>query len=202
MATGQVGPRVCASTVDRGSAGPDQLLRTRTSQQPGSPRRAPRFVSVIVAALVGALGLPAIAVFVAPQPAAYPRSTGWPLRQGAVVGYGPVRERYRTAGALVALLVAACLGALLPGASRGAPAPCPLVPQLREVMVNQGLATYPRFVGGKETLVRLYLSGPSCAANGASIQLTGGTLTVGANGVSVLPQARHTFDRSAPRTGA
>src|SRR5207248_274967 len=75
------------------------------------------------------------------------------------------------------------LGALLPGASRGAPAPCPLVPQLREVMVNQGLATYPRFVGGKETLVRLYLSGPSCAANGASIQLTGGTLTVGANGV-------------------
>jgi CSLREA domain-containing protein len=55
---------------------------------------------------------------------------------------------------------------------------CNLVPQLRDVTVNQGVGSYSPLQLGKETLVRLYLSMPSCAASGASVQVTGATLTV------------------------
>src|SRR4051794_31313484 len=63
---------------------------------------------------------------------------------------------------------------------------CPaLVPQLRDVTVNQGVGSYPVLVRGKETLVRAYLSLPSCTARGASISVTGATLTV-LNGTTAL----------------
>ena len=55
---------------------------------------------------------------------------------------------------------------------------CNLVPQLRDVTINQGVGSYSPLEYGKETLVRLYLSMPSCAASGASIQVTGATLSV------------------------
>ena len=45
--------------------------------------------------------------------------------------------------------------------------PCNLVPQLRDVTINQGLGAYSPLVNGKETLVRFYLSMPSCAGSGA-----------------------------------
>jgi hypothetical protein len=51
----------------------------------------------------------------------------------------------------------------------------------------------------------LHLAAGIAAAAGADDEnqpLLPAALTVGANGVSVLPQARHTFDRSTPRTGA
>src|SRR5436190_6675190 len=55
---------------------------------------------------------------------------------------------------------------------------CNLVPQLRDVSINQGVGSYSPLAYGKETLVRLYLSMPSCAASGASVQVTGATLSV------------------------
>ena len=57
--------------------------------------------------------------------------------------------------------------------------------QLRSSTVNQGLGSYDRLVRGKETLVRLFLSLPSCAPSGASLQITGGTLTA-KNGQTIL----------------
>jgi len=59
---------------------------------------------------------------------------------------------------------------------------CTLTPQLRSVTINQGLGSYQPLVRGKETLVRLYLSLPSCAAKNATITLQGATLTVNAAG--------------------
>ena len=56
------------------------------------------------------------------------------------------------------------------------PPPCTLLPQLRDVTINQGVGAYSPLVNGKETLVRFFLSMPSCAASGAAIQITGGTL--------------------------
>src|SRR6187549_766020 len=77
-------------------------------------------------------------------------------------------------GVGVALVGAAVLGV---GRASSAATPCTLAPVLRDATVNQGLP-YPKLVRGKETLVRLYLSLPSCAASGSSIQVSGGTLTV------------------------
>lgn len=65
---------------------------------------------------------------------------------------------------------------------------CNLVPQLRDVTVNQGVGSYSPLQFGKETLVRLYLSMPSCAASGTSIQVTGATLNVsGASQSTAVP---------------
>jgi streptogramin lyase len=69
---------------------------------------------------------------------------------------------------------------MLPAAA--ATTTCSLTPQLRSVTINQGLGSYQPLVRGKETLVRLYLSLPSCAAKSATITLQGATLTVNAAG--------------------
>ena len=74
------------------------------------------------------------------------------------------------------------------GASQGAQAPCVLVPQLRDVTINQGVGAYTPLVNGKETLVRLYLSMPSCAASGSLIQIKeGSTLTVSGGAGGTVP---------------
>ena len=74
------------------------------------------------------------------------------------------------------------------GASQGAQAPCALVPQLRDVTINQGVGAYTPLVNGKETLVRLYLSMPSCAASGSLIQIKeGSTLTVSGGAGGTVP---------------
>ena len=84
-------------------------------------------------------------------------------------------------------VVASAIGASM---LRAAPPPptCNLVPQLRDVTVNQGVGAYSPLVNGKETLVRFYLSMPSCAGSGASIQITAGTtLSGGASGTISAP---------------
>lgn len=58
-----------------------------------------------------------------------------------------------------------------------------LVPQLREVSINQGLGSYPKLVRGKDALVRAYLTLPACAADAPktpsqSIGLSGARLQV------------------------
>ena len=68
----------------------------------------------------------------------------------------------------VALL---CLSTFMPGSGVQAAKPpptCALVPQLRDVTVNQGVGAYTPLVRGKETLVRGYLAKPTCAATGTS----------------------------------
>jgi CSLREA domain-containing protein len=91
-------------------------------------------------------------------------------------------------GAITLVVVIAALRASATPAAPGA-APCNLVPQLRDVTINQGLGGYSPLVNGKETLVRFYLSLPSCAGSGSSIQIVGGTLTLsgGASGTIAAP---------------
>jgi hypothetical protein len=54
---------------------------------------------------------------------------------------------------------------------------------LRDTMVSQGLGTYTTLVRGKQAMVRLYLSLPTCAA-GKAIQITGASLAVTVNGAT------------------
>ena len=77
---------------------------------------------------------------------------------------------------------------LIPSSTLGAPA-CALVPQLRDVTINQGLGSYPKLVQGKETLVRAYLSLPSCASSTNAIRIVGGALTVRAGTLTNTVQA-------------
>jgi CSLREA domain-containing protein len=86
------------------------------------------------------------------------------------------------AAALVAavLLVTGSGGAPALGA---APA-CSLAPQLRDITINQGLGSYAPLAWGKDTLLRLYMSQPSCAASGSLIQVTGATLTIAGGGAN------------------
>ena len=70
------------------------------------------------------------------------------------------------------------IAGIVVGASSSATATCALIPQLRDVTINQGVGAYSPLVNGKETLVRLFLRMPSCAASGALIQVKGGTLAV------------------------
>src|SRR5215218_9553831 len=87
------------------------------------------------------------------------------------------RATTRAFGVALVVVVAAGFGA---GTSAPADAQvaCPLVPQLRDVTINQGLGSYPRLTRGKETLVKFFLSLPSCAPTGSSIVRTGGSMQV------------------------
>lgn len=74
------------------------------------------------------------------------------------------------ASALLALLLVSALPVVAEAA------PCPLVPELRDVTINQGVGSYEPRVQGKDTLVRLYFALPSCAARNAYLTiLTSGT---------------------------
>src|SRR6478672_7621223 len=108
-------------------------------------------------------------------------------------------------GATLAVVIVAVLQA---SASLAAPAPtCNLVPQLRAVTMNQGLG-YGTLARGKDTLVRLFLSLPSCAASSNTVALTGGNLTV-KNGsttlgtvVAPIPAPTSPFPLMAPYANA
>ncbi len=100
--------------------------------------------------------------------------------------------------------------ALIVGVGRASSAAttCTLAPVLRDVTANQGLGSYSPLVRGKETLVRLYLSSPSCAASGSSIQVSGGSLTVKngtttlASGIGPTPALAPTYPTLAPYSSA
>ena len=103
-----------------------------------------------------------------------------PVTAPVALNTSPRRAMRRTAVAVVVALI--CSISLGPGSiAQAAPKPppaCSLVPQLRDVAVTQGVGAYTPLVRGKETLVRAYLSKPACAATGAIIELTGGSLSV------------------------
>jgi hypothetical protein len=65
--------------------------------------------------------------------------------------------------------------------------PC-LTPEVADVMVSQGLPSYAKLVRGKSAVAKYYLRLPGCLPKGASIQVTGGSLTVGSTG-QALPVA-------------
>src|SRR3712207_7742081 len=90
---------------------------------------------------------------------------------------------HRNVRPYVSLLAAAFLGStalasqgLVPSSS--AAAACTLRPVIRDYTVSQGLSSYVDLARGKDTLVRFYLSMPSCASAGAAIQLVSATLDV------------------------
>ncbi|MDQ1624933.1 MAG: hypothetical protein QOJ49_431, partial [Actinomycetota bacterium] len=84
----------------------------------------------------------------------------------------------RVLSAAVTSAVACALFDAAPGApAQGASTTCALQPVVRDITANQGLGAVPVLARGKQTLVRLYLSLPSCASRTAAIQLTGGSLT-------------------------
>jgi hypothetical protein len=99
----------------------------------------------------------------------------------------------RSVGGWLRVLALVALAAVFVLPTQGADAqkapPCNLVPQLRDVTVNQGVGAYTPLVNGKETLVRFYLSMPSCAGSGASIQIRAASLTLsgGATGTISSP---------------
>lgn len=75
-----------------------------------------------------------------------------------------------------ALVVAATYVVAAPGLASAASTCTDWTPVLSSYTVNQGLGTYSRLVQGKTTLVRLFLTEPSCALPGAE-QLIKGTVT-------------------------
>lgn len=75
--------------------------------------------------------------------------------------------------------------AVTSGAGSASAADACLVPQLRDVMVSQGLPSYARLTSGKTALVKYFLSAPSCAPTGASIQITGGSLSLSNGGAAI-----------------
>ena len=93
------------------------------------------------------------------------------------------KRTHAAVGAVAAFAAAVLLVGGGGGAALGAGS-CTLAPQLRDLTINQGLGSYTPLAWGKDTLLRLYMSQPSCAANGALIQVTGATLTVGGGGAS------------------
>ena len=98
-----------------------------------------------------------------------------------------VRAGRRVSVVVLLVLVGSFVGASLTQAQKKPPPTCNLIPQLRDVTVNQGVGAYSPLVNGKETLVRFFLSMPTCAGSGASIQLTGGTLAVSGGGTVPAP---------------
>jgi CSLREA domain-containing protein len=92
------------------------------------------------------------------------------------------RSRFAALGSATVLLAALLNGSLaVPVPVEGAQ--CALVPQFRDITINQGLGSYTKLVQGKETLLRAYLSLPSCASSTATIALKGGSVTVTGGGI-------------------
>ena len=79
---------------------------------------------------------------------------------------------------LMALLVAS------PSPAQAACTSDQLVPRFHDVTVNQGLESYGVLVRGKQTVVRFYLSQPSCWVSTQTLQVKSATLTVNAGGVT------------------
>lgn len=99
--------------------------------------------------------------------------------------------RRRWFQAALAVLIGAGLVPPVLAVAPAASSTCELVPTLRLSTVNQGLGSYARLVQGKDTLVRLFLTLPPCAAQKDAIQLVGGSVTVtggsGGEGALVPP---------------
>jgi hypothetical protein len=88
------------------------------------------------------------------------------------------------------IAISAVLVAGVAAVSTGAPSPAAAAdscttPQLTDVSVSQGLPTYGRLTPGKSTLVRLYLATPACLPIGASVAVTGATLTASTGGAPI-----------------
>jgi hypothetical protein len=66
--------------------------------------------------------------------------------------------------------------------------PC-TTPQLTDFLVSQGPAEYSGLAAGKTSLVKLFLSTPSCLPVGARVQVSGAQLTVQGSSAPVVLQA-------------
>jgi hypothetical protein len=84
-------------------------------------------------------------------------------------------------------VAAAAVGVLVIGATSqpARTATCTLTPVLKGYTLNQGIGDYANLARNKQTLLRVYLSKPSCAGVGSDIKITSGSATI-SNG-SALP---------------
>src|SRR5439155_5044985 len=101
--------------------------------------------------------------------------------------------------------MAMVVGVVATTATPASAASCTIAPQLRDVTINQGLGSYTPLAAGKTTLVRTYFSLPSCAGNGAGIEVRGATLTVtGGSTTTVSPSPAPTtpYAQTATYTAA
>lgn len=98
------------------------------------------------------------------------------------------RTRLGFAAAAWVLAAAALVG--VPASAAQATPDCILQPELRDITVNQGVGTYAELVRGKETVVRFFLTKPSCAATGDVIELVSASLTAtgGSNTTIASPE--------------
>src|SRR5688500_10148651 len=99
-----------------------------------------------------------------------------------------MRPMMRSVRTVVAVVLGIALAAPALTSTPSAAATCVLEPTLRLSTVNQGVGSYARLVQGKETLVRLFVTLPPCAAAKDAIELLGGSLTAagGAGGTGTL----------------
>lgn len=94
--------------------------------------------------------------------------------------------RHRASTVAVLAVVATCLTPVTTVRA----VTCTLAPVLRDKTINQGVGSYARLVRGKETLLRFYLSLPSCAPAGSSIAVKSARLTLsGAPGLTAVVSA-------------
>ena len=111
-----------------------------------------------------------------------------PLRLSARAAHAAPRRARRglRAGVAGAIAVAAAVPlSLTSAAGTAAAADACLTPQVRDVMVSQGLPSYAKLTSGKTTLVKYFLSAPTCAPAGSSIQITGGSLSLSTGGTAL-----------------
>jgi Tol biopolymer transport system component len=102
--------------------------------------------------------------------------------------------RWAVWAAILSLVVGALLAAARPQTASGLSncSASQLVPALREVMVNQGVANYTYLVRGKDTLVKFFLSNPTTCtvittgSSAQSINVTAATLSVN-NTIQTFP---------------
>ncbi len=109
--------------------------------------------------------------------------------------HAPWRAAAFASALLMASVIPVLPSALVPIAAAGGTPSCTaaqLVPELGDVMVNQGL-NYPILNRGKQTLIRLFLRLPSTCAAKSAIAVSNASLTIQltdpANGNAVIPNS-------------
>lgn len=98
------------------------------------------------------------------------------------------RRRVATLTAAALSSTAVVVGVAAPNVAAEVTDPC-LMPKVADIMITQGLPTYKRLSPGKLSLVKYFLSVPSCAPSGTKIEITGGSLVVTSSPVPIELQA-------------
>lgn len=111
------------------------------------------------------------------------------------------RRRLLAITTSLAVVSAASAASTVVATPASATDPC-TTPQLSDVMISQGLPTYGMLAYGKTTLVKLFLSTPSCLPVGASVTVTGAQLQVSSSSAPIQLAASLPLPPLGPSTTA